>query len=302
VTPFVISLPSGKPATHVDRRLDLCDPAYVPAVGEWIFVDLTPERARERARQGAECYWTDPEPRVTAEQQFGSIERLARMLAKRAMEHPGAPDLVQVTEEIRERFLAGHGQAENPEAEARAAAAGEASCASGHPAGAAVPQHGHHEGTPPAPAGRPHAAPADQSGIGSSPRPGPGAPFRPEGEGGEDNVRGERVTPAVAGQVPGKPTAGEPSARDWWTYARERLAGLAPDASIILGEAAGGLQATLDQAGIPVTGDTLLAWLAGAAWYAGAFDPEPVAVRTRRLERAEEVACVLRDRQAGGGR
>jgi hypothetical protein len=226
---------------------------------------------------------------------------------------------------IRELAIAAADQADREAAESRAAAqiqdreiivsraarhavqilgklAGEASCASGHPAGAAVPQHGHHEGTPPAPAGRPHAAPADQSGIGSSPRPGPGAPFRPEGEGGEDNVRGERVTPAVAGQVPGKPTAGEPSAHDWWTYARERLAGLAPDASIILGEAAGGLQATLDQAGIPVTGDTLLAWLAGAAWYADAFDPEPVAVRTRRLERAEEVACVLRDRQAGGGR
>jgi hypothetical protein len=102
VTPFVIGLPSGKPATHVDWRDDRRDPAYVPMVGDWIFVDLTPERARELAGAQAERYWADPGLRAQAKRQFGSVEALAGALT----DHPvGAPDLVQVTEELRVRLM-----------------------------------------------------------------------------------------------------------------------------------------------------------------------------------------------------
>jgi hypothetical protein len=96
-------------------------------------------------------------------------------------------------------------------------------------------------------------------------------------------------------------TAGEPTP-DRWTPARKRLAAIAPDASIALAPLIHAIRASFDQAGIPIAEDALLAWLAGAAWYAGAFDPEPAVVRFRRVARAEEVACILHDQHAGGRR
>lgn len=89
VTPFVISLRSGKPATHVhwsgdERRLD-----YAPPAGSRMFVDLTPERALDIARASlarwrseglAETYGPTP-----------SAEELAQEYLL-----PGAPDLIEV--------------------------------------------------------------------------------------------------------------------------------------------------------------------------------------------------------------
>jgi hypothetical protein len=157
----------------------------------------------------------------------------ARVAPGRAGGRPGDPRSVGLGRPAPPRRHRQHRHVNQSEAEARATAAGEAPSASGHPAGAAVPQHGHHEGTPPAPAGRPHAA-------------------------------------------------------------------LAPDASITLDQLIQAVRASFDEGGVPITEATLLAWLASAAWYAGAFDPEPVAVQTQHLEHIEEVACVLHDQQAGG--
>jgi hypothetical protein len=103
VTPFVISLPSGKGATHVDWNQDRCDPTHVPEVGDWIFVDLTPERAREAAGRNAQRFWDDPT--LPARQSFGSVEDLAELLLASYLEPRGGPDLVQVTEEVRTQLL-----------------------------------------------------------------------------------------------------------------------------------------------------------------------------------------------------
>jgi len=121
VTPFVISLPSGKGATHVDWHLDRYDPTHVPAVGDWIVVDLTPERAREAAGRNAQRFWDDPT--LPARQSFGSVEDLAETLAAGYLEPRGGPDLVQVTEELRAQLL---GARERPEAAGRSLGEGDA--------------------------------------------------------------------------------------------------------------------------------------------------------------------------------
>lgn len=54
VTPFTLTLRSGKIATHVDWQLDRRVPDYVPKSGERIFIDLTKERAMELAARHLE--------------------------------------------------------------------------------------------------------------------------------------------------------------------------------------------------------------------------------------------------------
>ncbi len=103
VAPFVIGLPSGKGATHVDWHQDRFDPTHVPAVGDWIFVDLTPQRALQAAQRNAQRFWDDPT--LPARQSFDSVEDLADMLAASYLEPRGGPDLVQVTEELRAQLL-----------------------------------------------------------------------------------------------------------------------------------------------------------------------------------------------------
>jgi hypothetical protein len=56
VTPFAITLRSGKRATHVDWQNDQRMPDYQPPAGSRMFVDLTPERARELAERDADMY------------------------------------------------------------------------------------------------------------------------------------------------------------------------------------------------------------------------------------------------------
>src|SRR6266540_3057797 len=82
VTPFVISLPSGRGATHVDWHQDRYDPTHVPAVGDWIFVDLTEERALQAARRNAQRFWDDPT--LPARQSFSSVEDLAASVDARS--------------------------------------------------------------------------------------------------------------------------------------------------------------------------------------------------------------------------
>lgn len=60
VTPFVVTLRSGKPARHVEWNRDRYDPEHVPQPGERIFVDLVPEKAIERRRAFVERWWDDP--------------------------------------------------------------------------------------------------------------------------------------------------------------------------------------------------------------------------------------------------
>lgn len=100
VTPFVITSRSGKEMSHVDWRSDQCIPNYKPQVGERVFVDLTYEKALEYAQRNLAKYasmgWdmTDaPSP---------------ENLAEDYMKPKGAPDLVEVTQEIVDLIKAMH--------------------------------------------------------------------------------------------------------------------------------------------------------------------------------------------------
>jgi len=95
VTPFIVTLRSGKSATHVDWRNDRYAPDHKPQPGDRIFVDLTPERARESAQRNAERFWDDP--RYPAKRSFASKADLVDALVKDYLT-PGAPDLVEIPE------------------------------------------------------------------------------------------------------------------------------------------------------------------------------------------------------------
>jgi hypothetical protein len=96
VTPFVVTLRSGKQATHVDWRSDVPDPAYRPQPGERVFVDLTPERALAKATARVDAWLAGPE-RGHLLEVYGSREQAIAQQAGQA--EPGAPDLVEVTEQ-----------------------------------------------------------------------------------------------------------------------------------------------------------------------------------------------------------
>lgn len=99
VTPFAITLRSGKEARHVDWRSDRRAPDFQPPAGSRMFVDLTPERARVLAARGVDRYLADPEHRDAVLEQFGVRERAIEELAASYMEREGEPDLVEVTED-----------------------------------------------------------------------------------------------------------------------------------------------------------------------------------------------------------
>ncbi|MBD2073931.1 hypothetical protein H6F86_08515 [Phormidium sp. FACHB-592] len=62
VTPFCVSNRAGnKMMQHVDWQIDRCLPNYQPYPGEHIFIDLTPERALQRATVKMEYWWEHPE-------------------------------------------------------------------------------------------------------------------------------------------------------------------------------------------------------------------------------------------------
>lgn len=95
VTPFVITLRSGQQATHVAWQGDRRIVDYSPPPGSRIFVDLTPERARQAAERNVSRYLGDPDMRDMLLDQFGDRESAIDALTVEYLE-PGAPDLVEV--------------------------------------------------------------------------------------------------------------------------------------------------------------------------------------------------------------
>lgn len=97
VTPFVVSLRSGKSATHVDWVRDVYSPDFDPPVGSRVFVDLTLEAARRYAEKRTEQYW-----RTNAfgcRQMYKTKDQMVDALVTETLDRPGAPDLIEVTEE-----------------------------------------------------------------------------------------------------------------------------------------------------------------------------------------------------------
>lgn len=97
VTPFLITLRSGKVASHTDWRGDVCVPDHVPAPGSRMFVDLTPERADELALAAARRFFAeDSHTGRMARAEYHSPEDLAVTLRANYLQRPGEPVLVEV--------------------------------------------------------------------------------------------------------------------------------------------------------------------------------------------------------------
>jgi hypothetical protein len=97
VTPFVISLRSGKQATHKDWTGDRYLPGHKPQPGDRIFVDLTEEAAKRIATEAAARHVEEGHITGKALMQYGGQAGLADFLAQSYLQLPGAPHLEEVT-------------------------------------------------------------------------------------------------------------------------------------------------------------------------------------------------------------
>lgn len=96
VTPFCIHNRAGdKLMNHVHFEFDVRHIFYRPLPGERIFVDLTPEIARQWAERKVEQFWNHPEHSIS-----GRFESREQAIAEFAQEYlkPGAPAVVVVGE------------------------------------------------------------------------------------------------------------------------------------------------------------------------------------------------------------
>lgn len=102
VTPFVVTLKDGSAATHRDWRSDQYRPDHTPSVGDRIFVDMTEDRCRELAETNAVRFWNDPRLPASSDDRWATVEQLAEDLERSYLmdSRRGAPDLVEVTEEM----------------------------------------------------------------------------------------------------------------------------------------------------------------------------------------------------------
>jgi hypothetical protein len=103
VTPFIVFSRAGNEARHIDWRSDKIDPDHVPDVGDRIFVDLTMERCRELNREMVEKRWEGGE--YPMKDRFDSKEEAIEQLSISMFDNGRQPDIVVVTEEIRQRFV-----------------------------------------------------------------------------------------------------------------------------------------------------------------------------------------------------
>ena len=96
VTPFVITLRSGKEATHVEWQNDVYCPDHMAhmSVGDRYFADLDPESALIMATQRVEEWWDHPEYPMSA--RWTDKEHAAQDLAKGYMDPPGSPTIREV--------------------------------------------------------------------------------------------------------------------------------------------------------------------------------------------------------------
>jgi hypothetical protein len=97
VTPFGITAKDGKTELrHVRWREDRYAPDHTPALGDRIFVDLTPDLAKAAALANAKRFWDDPQYPASQTGRWADVEAMAEDLAKGYLT-PGAPHLLVVS-------------------------------------------------------------------------------------------------------------------------------------------------------------------------------------------------------------
>jgi hypothetical protein len=94
VTPFYID---GE-RKHENWELDEFRPLYVPAIGDWVFVDLTLEVATEYRRGYVDRFWNVGTSLMA--DRYSTKENAIRALAMADMANDGTPDLVQICDEF----------------------------------------------------------------------------------------------------------------------------------------------------------------------------------------------------------
>ncbi len=105
VTPFIITLRSGRKATHGPRWADdTYAPGHVPAVGARYFCDLTRERAAEIAQANVERWLDDPEMGSMLLERWGSQEAAVAYFTTEYCK-PGTPDLREWTQADADRII-----------------------------------------------------------------------------------------------------------------------------------------------------------------------------------------------------
>lgn len=98
VTPYTITLRSGRPAVHVNWTQGVPRPSYAPPPGSRVFVDLTEDIARENATAFVKRIWDDDGAEgMLARNQFATPADMVETMI--ADIQPGEPALVVVPKE-----------------------------------------------------------------------------------------------------------------------------------------------------------------------------------------------------------
>ena len=102
VTPFGISMRSGRLGDHVEWQGDVRDPDHWMKLeaGDRIFVDLTREESARYRREYVDEWW-DREVfgGYKMSEQWESKTEAVRAMVEDDMSHEGSPDVVEVTED-----------------------------------------------------------------------------------------------------------------------------------------------------------------------------------------------------------
>lgn len=110
ITPFCVHSVDGVEMHHGNWHLDRYEPLHVPAVGSRVFVDMTEELARPRAKEYVERWWDQGDPPMGTIPMFAELGKdgAAEYFVKKWVADWGghSPMVVVVTETLRAQFEA----------------------------------------------------------------------------------------------------------------------------------------------------------------------------------------------------
>jgi hypothetical protein len=117
ITPFCVRSADGESElSHGNWHLDRYEPAYVPAVGSRVFIDLTEELARPMAERYVARHWDNPDmpmSRLPVFAQLGRSGSVNHFVTSWVSDWGGhSPHVAVVTEAMRAQFAARAGRAD----------------------------------------------------------------------------------------------------------------------------------------------------------------------------------------------